>query len=216
MKTSETAKVITILKQTYPTLHMEEAFASDAYKLLVAVLMSARTRDVVTIPTAKKLFNAAGSPQDMVKLPRKTIETILHPIGFSEAKAGYIQKLSRILIEKYDGKVPGEFEALTELPGVGRKTANVVLAQHFRKDVIAVDTHVHRITNRLGWLRTNKPDDTEKELKKIVPKKHFRDVNHVFVRHGQEICLPGVPLCEVCPVFNYCKRVGVKKFIMKR
>lgn len=191
---------------------MQEEFGKDPYKLLVAVMLSARSKDEVTIPTAKKLFVLAGNPSGMVKLPRKEIEKILKPIGFFRSKAKYVQELSQQLIDEFEGKVPEKREELVKLAGVGRKTANVVLAQYFNQDVIAVDTHVHRISNRLGWVRTRKPEETEAKLYDLVPRKYWKNINHTLVRHGQEICKPILPMCSNCPVIKYCPKIGVKKW----
>lgn len=191
---------------------MHEEFGKDVYKLLVAVMLSARSKDEVTIPTAKKLFALAGNPGEMVNLPRKEIEKILKPIGFFRSKAKYVQDLSQQLIDEFEGKVPEKREDLVKLAGVGRKTANVVLAQYFDQDVIAVDTHVHRISNRLGWVKTHKPEETEAKLYNLVPRKYWKNINHVLVRHGQEICKPILPTCNNCPVVKYCPKIGVKKW----
>ena len=187
---------------------MREALGDDPYTLLVAVMLSARSKDTMTIPVSQKLFTLAGTPQAIVKLSRERIEKVLRPIGFYRQKARYVHTLSRQLLDRFDGRVPATREELTMLSGVGRKTANIMLSQYFRKPAIAVDTHVHRISNRLGWVRTRKPAATERELAKIVPRRFWHGVNHVFVRHGQEICLPRTPRCRECPVYDYCRRVG--------
>jgi endonuclease-3 len=163
----------------------------------------------VTVPLAAKLFAVAGTPEQMIKLPIEELEAMIKPIGFYRAKAQAIQKLSQILIEKYGGKVPSKEKELLSLPSVGRKTANIILTTFFDTPQIAVDIHVHRITHRLGWVRTSKPEETEKELTKLIPKDFHSIVNRVFVAHGQQVCLPRRPKCTECPIENFCPKIGV-------
>ncbi len=239
MTTKHVQKVLQILDHTYPTLPMHEVHGHDAFRMLVAVILSQRARDSVTVPTAAKLFAIASTPKEFVDMPAEEIEDHIRVIGFYTAKAKAIKKLSQILIEKYDGKVPSTEAELLSLPMVGRKTANIILTTFFDTPQIAVDIHVHRITNRLGWVETRfchprsqvadkatwmsgiqsgemKPDDsalavihTEKELTKIIPKELHSIVNRVFVAHGQTICLPRNPKCSICPVEKYCLKIGV-------
>ncbi len=188
---------------------MHEAFGDDPFCMLVAVVLSQRATDAMTIPVAHKLFQKAKTPQEIVELSSKTMETILHPIGFYRQKTRALKALSRMLIEKFDSKVPSTEQELLSLPQVGRKTANIILTLFFHTPQIAVDTHVHRITNRLGWVTTKTPEETERELTKIIPAHYIPIVNQVFVRHGQDVCKPIAPWCSKCPVYIYCKRVGV-------
>lgn len=201
--------VLSILDTTYPTIAMHEVHGHDPFQMLVAVILSQRSRDSVTVPVAKQLFENTKTPQDFVSIPQKDLEEKIRAIGFYRAKADGIKKLSKILVEKYDGHVPAKEEDLLSLPHVGRKTANIILTTFFDTPQIAVDIHVHRITNRLGWVTTSKPEETEKALTKRIPKNLHSIVNRVFVAHGQTICLPRVPKCSVCPVRTYCPRVGV-------
>lgn len=202
-------QVLSILDTTYPTIAMHVVHGHDPFQLLIAVILSQRSRDSVTVPTAQKLFEDLKTPADFVKISHTELEQKIHPVGFYTAKAAAIQKLSQILIEKYGGKVPSTEAELLSLPHVGRKTANIILTTFFDTPQIAVDIHVHRITNRLGWVRTTKPEQTEKELTRLIPKKWHSIVNRVFVAHGQTICLPRVPKCSMCPIEKYCQKVGV-------
>jgi endonuclease-3 len=147
----------------------------------------------------------------MIELSKEEIEKLIYPVGFYPTKAGRIIEISRILIEKYEGKVPGSIEQLLELPGVGRKTANLVLAEGYKIPAICVDTHVHRISNRIGYVKTKTPDQTEAELRKKLPEKYWIIYNEILVAFGQTLCRPISPHCSKCPVSDYCKRIGVEK-----
>lgn len=176
------------------------------YMVLVSCLLSLRTNDKITGPISKKLFEVVKTSQDMNKLSLKKLQKIIRPVNFYITKSRRIKEISRILAKKYDGKVPCDFEELMKFKGVGRKTANIVMTYgFFKKDYIAVDTHVHRIPNRLGWIKTKKPEDTEEQLKKILPKKYWQDFNDIIVTFGQNICRPIGPKCWECPVSKYCK-----------
>ena len=175
------------------------------FQKLIATLLSARTRDSTVIPLVLKLFQEYPAPEDFISLPRKKLEKLLYGIGFYRTKAKHVQELSKILIEKYHGEVPRTLEELTSLPGVGRKTANCVLAYAFQIPAIAVDIHVYRISNRLGWIKTTTPEETEETLQKIVPREMWIKVNSLLVSHGQSICSPINPKCEICPVNKYCE-----------
>lgn len=183
---------------------MARAFGSDPFQFVAAVMLSARSRDSVTIPTAQKLFNLAPTPQAVLALDRNVIEQILRPIGFYRVKTTYLLGLAARVT---DG-VPRTFIGLTALPGVSRKVANVVLGELFHQDVVAVDTHVHRISNRLGWVHTTKPEETEQHLMKLLPQNTWRIINPLFVQHGQTLCLPLHPKCRSCPIAPYCPKIG--------
>lgn len=204
-------KIMETLNNRYDTdlliSSMEEA--NDPYKLLISCLLSLRTKDETTYPAAKRLFKLADSPEKMITLEPELIEKTIYPVGFYRNKTETILNISGILLEKYDGKVPDTMEKLLELKGVGRKTANLVLAQGFNIPAICVDTHVHRISNRLGYVSTKNPHETEMELRKNLPKKWWFVINETFVRHGQEVCKPVRPRCFECPVEKYCKKVGI-------
>ncbi len=210
---SEICKVFSLLEPLHqPT--MLEQLGKEGYtpfQLLIATLLSSRTRDTTTIPLAKRLFAQYKTPQDFVKVNLKKLEKELYGIGFYKVKAKHVKELSKIVAEKYGGnsrnggKIPDTFQELTSLPGVGRKTANCILSYAFRQPAIAVDVHVHRIANRLGWVKTKTPEETEEALKKIIPEELWRKVNSLFVSHGQTICFPRNPDCKGCPVNKYCE-----------
>lgn len=204
--------VLSILDQTYPTIAMHEVHGHDPFHLLIAVILSQRSRDSVTVPTATKLFAVAPTPLALAALPPHEVETIIHPLGFSSQRAKNIQAVARLLVEKYHSQVPSTEQELLSLPSVGRKTANILLTTFFGKAQIAVDVHVQRITNRLGWIRTTDPRTTEEKLTALIPKQFHGIVNRVFVAHGQTICLPRIPRCTTCPIKLYCDRVGVVSY----
>jgi endonuclease-3 len=180
---------------------------NDPFFVLISTVMSHRTRDDVTYPAARKLFERFSTPEEMVTADVSEIETLITDVGFYRVKAGRIKEISRILLEKYDGRVPDDMEALLELPGVGRKTANCVLAHAFLKDALAVDTHVHRISNRLGLIETKVPEETETELKKIFPQRYWRHINLLLVKLGQNICRPISPRCGICALNDICPKI---------
>ncbi|MEP7166640.1 MAG: endonuclease III [Candidatus Woesebacteria bacterium] len=205
--------VLNILDKKYPTIAMHEVHGHDPFQMLVAVILSQRSRDSVTVPVAKTLFETVKTPADFVTISQTDLEQKIHAIGFYHAKAAALKKMSALLVEKYQGKVPSTEEELLSLPQVGRKTANIILTTFFNTPQIAVDIHVHRITNRLGWIQTTTPEQSEKALTDLIPKKLHSIVNRVFVAHGQTICLPRIPKCSMCPIEKYCQKVGVTKFI---
>lgn len=179
----------------------------DPFFVLISTVMSHRTRDDVTYPAARELFERFSTPEEMVRAEVSEIETLIKDVGFYRVKAGRIKEISRILLEKYDCRVPDDMEALLELPGVGRKTANCVLAHAFLKDALAVDTHVHRISNRLGLVETKIPEETEIELKKILPQRYWRHINLLLVKLGQNVCRPISPRCEICTLNDMCPKI---------
>ena len=198
-------QVLDALATQYGETEMARAFR-DPFQFLVAVMLSARSKDSATIPVAKELFSVAPTPEAILKLPRHKIEKILHPIGFFRVKAAYVHGIARKIVEC---GTPTTFDELVSLPGVSRKTANVVLSQFYGQSAIAVDVHVHRITNRLGWVKTKTPEETEQALQKIVPKNLWKDINRLLVQHGQTTCLPRKPKCSNCPISQYCEKIGV-------
>ena len=182
----------------------------DPFKVLIATILSARTKDEVTIKASRKLFSAADNPQDMLKLGEEKISELIYPVGFYRNKAKNIVQICKELVEKYNGKVPDTMEELLKLKGVGRKTANLVLILGYDKMGICVDTHVHRITNRWSYVKTRTPEETEMELRKKLPKKHWKEINELLVSFGQHICKPVKPQCNTCPVQKLCPRIGVR------
>ena len=179
---------------------------NDPFKILISTILSARTRDSNTEEVTKKLFSKYKTPQDISNANIEILEKLVHKSGFYKVKAARIKEVSRIISEDYMGKVPVDFDELISLPGVGAKTANCVLVYAFNIPAIPVDTHVHRIPNRLGWIKTTKPEQTEKRLKEIIPKSQWIRVNRLFVRFGQEICLPIHPKCDSCPLNTICPK----------
>lgn len=177
---------------------------SNPFKTLVSTVLSARTKDETTFPASLRLFRKFHTPEKLSKAKLTEIEKLIFPVGFYKTKARHIKELSKILIEDYNSKVPKEFTELVKLPGVGRKTANIVLSLSFKIPAIAVDTHVHRISNRLGLVDTNKPEKTEQELMLILPKKYWLEINELLVKFGQQRCKPINPECHNCPILNYC------------
>ncbi len=200
---------IDILMQRLFELYPEAATDSfiDPFFSLISTVMSHRTRDDVTYPAASRLFERFSTPEEMIKADVSEIETLIKDVGFYRVKAERIQEISGLLLEKYDGRVPDNMEALLELPGVGRKTANCVLAHAFLKDALAVDTHVHRISNRLGLVATKAPEETEAELKKIFPQKDWRYINLLLVKLGQNTCRPISPRCKTCALEDICPKI---------
>ncbi len=182
----------------------------DPFKILVATLLSARTKDTITAKVIDKLFEKVNTPDDFLKMSEEEIAKLIYPIGFYRQKAKFLKELSRIIVEKYNGKVPDTIDELTKLPGVGRKTANLVVILAFNKDGICVDTHVHRIVNRWNYVKTKTPEETEMALREKLPKKHWKEINRILVTFGQNICTPVNPKCEKCPINHLCP-YGLKK-----
>ncbi|MBI2572734.1 endonuclease III [Candidatus Woesearchaeota archaeon] len=202
---AEIQKVFSLLEKTHPLTMLEELGHYSAFQLLVMTLLSARSKDSTVIPIVKEMFIRYPEPSDYVAMPVEKLEAMIRRIGFYHAKAKNVKALSVMLISTFSGNVPDTLEELITLPGVGRKTANCILAYHFKKPAIAVDVHVHRISNRLGWVRTTKESETEQVLMKLVPRQEWINVNRLLVGHGQTICRPINPLCGKCLVVKYCK-----------
>jgi endonuclease-3 len=194
-----------------PVSAMAEEEIVDPFKILVSTIISARTKDEVTGPAAERLFAIADSPEKMQRLAEEKIEKAIFPAGFYHTKAKAIRKAAKDLVERFGSSVPDTIEELLTLPGVGRKTANLVVTLAHNKAGICVDTHVHRITNRWGYVKTKNPFETEQALRAKLPKKYWMSINTLLVMHGQNICKPISPFCSRCPVFKYCSRIGVTK-----
>ncbi len=177
----------------------------DPFKILVSTILSTRTRDEATIEASERLFRVVKTPEYLAKMKVEEIEELIRGVGFYREKAKKLKKLGEVLVKEFNSKVPDKLEDLLSLPGVGRKVANVVLAEAFGKEAIAVDTHVHRISNRLGLVETKSPEETEEELKKIVPKEYWRRVNKAMVGFGQTVCKPIKPKCNECRLVEICK-----------
>lgn len=181
------------------------------FEILVSTLLSLRTKDQVTAIAAERLFDVARTPQQIINLDEDQLKSLIYPVGFYPTKAKRLREISTILIEKYGGNVPDELEELLKLPGVGRKTANLVLIEGFHKPAICVDTHVHRISNRIGYVKTANADNTEFALRKKLPLKYWKIYNELLVAFGQVICKPVSPLCSQCPVADMCPKINVTK-----
>jgi len=179
------------------------------FLVLISCLLSLRTRDETTLPASERLFARADTMQGMLKIPIPEIQKLIYPVGFYKTKALRIHDICSDLIERFGSNVPDELELLLTLKGVGRKTANLVLTEGFGKPGICVDTHVHRISNRLGYIKTKDPDATEFALRKKLPQKYWIEYNALLVTWGQNVCKPISPMCSVCPVKNICQRVNV-------
>jgi endonuclease-3 len=184
---------------------------ASPFEILITTLLSLRTKDDVTAKAAKKLLAAANTPDQMLTLSEKEIKTLIYPAGFYPTKAKRIKQISKIIIDTYEGVTPDDLDELLKLPGVGRKTANLVLIEGFKKNAICVDTHVHRISNRIGLVATKTPDKTEFALRKSLPEKYWIQYNEILVAFGQIICRPVSPICSRCPVEHMCPRISVLK-----
>ena len=183
----------------------------DPFQILVGCILSLRTKDETTGPAAARLFALARTPRAMERLTPARIARAIYPVGFYRTKARTIRRLSGDLLERHRGRVPDTIDALLELHGVGRKTANLVVTQAFRRPGICVDTHVHRITNRWGYVRTRTPHDTEMALRRKLPARYWREINELLVALGQTICRPISPRCSRCPIGTFCARVDVER-----
>ncbi|MFX1511084.1 MAG: endonuclease III domain-containing protein [Promethearchaeota archaeon] len=207
--------IINILKEE--TGRFEEPIVSqisrkrDPYHVLISCMLSLRTKDEVTSKASKRLFTLANTPEEMVRLSLEEIETAIYPVGFYKNKARYLKETSQTLIDLHKSKVPDTIDELLKLKGVGRKTANLVVTEGYGKPGICVDTHVHRISNRLGYVETQTPEKTEFALRKKLHKKYWIIYNKLLVTWGQNICAPISPKCSQCAINEYCPRIGVTK-----
>lgn len=204
--------IINLLRKQYlGTYFLSKDHKEGAFYVLISCILSQRTKDEVTYPAAKRLFKLANNPKAMLKLDTKTIGKAIYPSGFYKTKAKTIKEASRYLLENHNGKVPNTYDELLKIKGVGRKTAGIVLTHAFNIPALPIDTHCHRIANRLGWVKTKTPYETELVLMKIIPKRHWIELNELLVKHGQQVCAPISPFCSKCIIRKYCKRIGVIK-----
>jgi endonuclease III len=185
-------------------------YVQTPFTTLISCILSLRTQDKTTNAASQRLFAIADTPKKMLATAVDVIQTAIYPVSFYRVKARTIHKICDQLLTRFGGEVPSGLDELLELPGVGRKTANIVITLGFRKQGIAVDTHVHRISNRLGYVRTKTPDDTEMALRKKLPHRYWIIYNDLLVAYGQNLCKPISPFCSQCKIAVYCKRVGVK------
>ena len=204
-------RVVRQLKRSYHFTQFLEKNGESPFRILIGCVLSLRTKDEVSFPATARLFDRAATPESMLRLRAATIARLIYPVGFYNRKAEQIREICRELIGRYDGKVPDAIDELLTLPGVGRKTANLVVTLGFGKPGICVDTHVHRISNRLGWVVTPNPDATEQALRHTLPRRHWIAFNEILVRHGQKVCKPVSPICTECIVSTDCRRVGVER-----
>ena len=205
MKKIDAIKMFEILKQTYPDAKCSLDF-NTPFEMLIAVILSAQCTDERVNKTTPNIFYKYNTPEDFAKMDIKLLEDLIHPCGFYKNKAKNIKQTSKILVEKYNSKVPENMEELMSLPGVGRKTANVVMLEAFNNPQgIAVDTHLKRISNRIGLSSKKDPEKIEQDLLKIFPKEYYKDANHIFIWHGRNICTAKNPKCSKCPINHFCK-----------
>ena len=209
-------KIISVLQENYknwdaPIITFIANRGASPFEILVSTILSLRTKDEVTAKAAKRIFTVANRVETVVKLNTQEIEKLIYPVGFYHTKAKQLLQISKIIIEQYNGNVPDKMEQLLQLPGVGRKTANLIIAEGFKKPAMCVDTHVHRISNRIGYVKTKMPDKTEFALRKKLPRKHWIVYNELFVAFGQVICRPISPWCSRCPIVQMCQKIGVNK-----
>lgn len=192
-----------------PIITLVAEKGSTPFEILAATILSLRTKDEVTAAASARLFEQANTPEKMLQLDQSTLQRLIYPVGFYQTKALRLLEISRILLDRYQGQVPDELDELLTLPGVGRKTANLVLIEGFHKPAMCVDTHVHRISNRIGFVSTKNPDATELALRNKLDPGYWMDYNKVLVAFGQTLCKPVSPLCSHCPASDMCPRIGV-------
>ena len=217
-KTQELINVLELLKKSQEgvrktTLNRESKDSKrySPYQTLISCILSLQAKDEITEVISEELFRIAKTPEEMLKLPLKKLEKIIFSSGYYHNKAKTIRHISQELIDKFDSQVPDTREALMSIKGIGPKTANIVLAFSFGKDYIPVDVHVHITSNRLGWVKTKYPEQTEIALMEILPKKYWREINGILILFGKQICDTRSPWCSKCPISKYCEKVGVKK-----
>jgi endonuclease-3 len=207
--------IMEILKERYPS-HEKTTLnrmrdKPDAFKILISCLLSLRTQDKNTEKASNRLFEVATTPESILALSDKQLEELIFSSGHYKKKARTLKHVSEVILKDFHGKVPDTKEELMSIKGVGPKTANIVLAFAFGKDALPIDTHCHRVPNRLGWIKTKTPEQTEIELSKLLPKEYWQDFNAIFVQFGQTICVPISPKCSLCPIGKYCPKIGVTK-----
>jgi endonuclease-3 len=183
----------------------------DAFKILISCLLSLRTKDENTEKVSKRLFKVAATPEKISSIPIKKLEKLIYSSGHYKKKARILKHVSKVILNKYKGKVPDTEEELLSIKGIGRKTANIVLNFAFNKPTLPIDTHCHRIPNRIGWVKTKTPEKTEFQLQKVLPKKYWKEFNGIFVLFGKTVCKPISPICSTCPINKQCKRINVNK-----
>lgn len=214
MNNKTISKVIEILKLYTQSIHtpiidLIKIQSNDPFKILIGTILSARTKDKTTAQVLSKLFKQVKNFDDFNNYSVKEIEELIYPIGFYRQKALYLSIIPKVIKDKFNGQIPQTIEELIELPGVGRKTANLVMILAFDKPAMCVDVHVHRISNRLGFIKTNTPYESEMKLREILPVKYWKIYNSILVAFGQNLCKPIKPQCDICPINQYCEKIGV-------
>lgn len=214
MKKINIDKIYEILKKEsknfrVPVVDLIQLQTNDPFKVLLGTILSARTKDETTVHASKRLFSKVNKISDLNRLSVKEIEKLIYPVGFYKNKAKYLKALPNALKEKFQNKIPDTVEELIELPGVGRKTANLVVAVGFQKPAMCVDVHVHRITNRFGYIKTKTPFESETALRAKMPVKYWEKINSLLVAFGQNLCRPISPHCSKCPIIKYCNQINV-------
>ena len=212
MRSDDIHQVVRILKREirqWPVPALAK-YVETPFTVLISCILSLRTQDRTTLAASDRLFEIATTPDSTLAVPVKKIERAIYPVSFYRTKARTIHAICRELLSRYGGNVPSDLDELLALPGVGRKTANIVVTLGFRKAGIAVDTHVHRISNRLGYVRTKTPDKTEMALRRKLPPRYWIVFNDLLVAYGQNLCKPISPHCSTCRIASYCGRIGVK------
>ena len=212
MRTEDIHQVVRLLRREirkWPVPALAK-YAETPFTVLISCILSLRTQDKTTLAASDRLFAIATTPETILAVPLGQIEKSIYPVSFYRTKARTIHEICRQLLSRYAGEVPSDLEELLSLPGVGRKTANIVVTLGFQKPGIAVDTHVHRISNRLGYVRTRTPEKTEMALRRKLPPKYWMVFNDLLVTYGQNLCKPISPHCSLCKISTYCARVGVK------
>lgn len=210
------AKALGSIKEEYPRFRMPLVTEmvqekKDPFLVLIGTILSLRTKDEVTAVASRRLFEVAATPESLLEVPQKRIEELIYPVGFYRNKAKNIHEICRDILDRFDGNVPDDLDELLSMKGVGRKTANLVITMGYDKPGICVDTHVHRICNRFGYLVTKAPDETEMVLRERLPPKHWIEINDLLVVWGQNVCKPISPLCSQCVVKEICERVDVTR-----
>jgi endonuclease III len=214
MKAADIPDVNRILRAEYakghaPIIEFIKAQTDDPFKILVATILSSRTKDETTSAACGRLFSEVGSIRDLDRIPEDRLAELIFPVGFYRVKARHLKELPTVLTREFAGRIPETIEELVRLPGVGRKTANLVVTVAFDQHGICVDVHVHRISNRLGLVSTGTPYETEMRLRDILPRRYWKTWNRHLVSFGQTVCRPVGPRCDHCPIRRYCNRVGV-------
>ncbi len=203
--------VLRTINKVIPAVSYVAITKNDPFCVLIATLLSLRTKDDVTLKASQRLLDKADNPYDMLKLSEEDISQLIFPTGFYKTKSKRILEVSKVLVEKYNGKVPSDVNELMALPGVGIKTANLTLNLGFGIDAICVDCHVHQISNRMGWIKTKSPEESEKALQKVMPKKYWIPLNELLVSYGQEVCTSVSPKCSMCPENGRCPKICVDR-----